>query len=404
VSNPNRSLVYSGERIDTLDGVRGLALLAVLVDHSAIWITPTSVLDRVVQAFTGSGWAGVDLFFVLSGFLITGILLDAKGGQNYFKNFYARRVLRIFPVYYLTIALVLLLSFVPMVQHHFPDAAAEIRRVQPWYWTYTTNFLIAAHGWAAAPMRSTHLWSLAVEEQFYLIWPALVLLVDRRTLTRICIGLLIACPLLRLGLFLAGAPARDLVVLTPTRLDTLAFGALLAISARSDGGLMRWRRPLGWAAAVCVLLLASTLTFRNRIANESPEIGTIGFSLIAIVAGALVTFATTTPTGTLAHRVLAHPALRAVGRYSYAMYIFHFPIVGLLHARHLAPDTMPTLLGSHLPAQIGFTALCFALTYAVAFVSWHCFEQPILRLKSYFPYDREPKSVSVRYVSDRRIA
>jgi peptidoglycan/LPS O-acetylase OafA/YrhL len=404
VSNANQSLVYSGDRIDTLDGVRGLAILAVLVDHSAIWITPTSTADRVVQAFTGSGWEGVDLFFVLSGFLITGILLDAKGGRHYFRNFYARRVLRIFPIYYLTIALVLLSSFIPVVAHHFADATAEIRRVQPWYWTYTTNYLIVLHGWASAPMRSSHLWSLAVEEQFYLIWPALIFLVDRRTLARICIGLLILCPIMRLALFLSGTPARDLVVATPARLDTLALGALLAIAARSEGGLARWRRPLAAIAIPSILLLASTLTFRNRIANESPEIATIGFSLIAAVAGTLVTFATTTPVGTVAHRFLAHPALRAVGRYSYAMYIFHFPVVGLLHARHLAPDTMPTLLGSHLPAQFGFTILCFAVTYVIAFASWHLFEHPILRLKDHFPYDREPVSVSVRYLSDRRIA
>jgi peptidoglycan/LPS O-acetylase OafA/YrhL len=404
VSNTNRSLVYSGDRIDTLDGVRGLAILAVLVDHSAIWITPTSALDRVVQAFTGSGWSGVDLFFVLSGFLITGILIDAKGGQNYFRNFYARRVLRIFPVYYLTIALVLLASFIPTIAHHYPDATAELRRVQPWYWTYTTNYLIALHGWAAAPMRSTHLWSLAVEEQFYLVWPALVLLADRRTLTRICMALLILCPILRIALFLTGTAPRELVVLTPTRLDTLAMGALLAIAARADGGLARWRRPLGVIAIGCVLSLAATLTFRDRIANESPEIVTLGFTLIATIAAAIIVFATTTPADSVTHRFLAHPALRAIGRYSYAMYIFHFPIVGLLHDRHLAPNAMPTLLGSHLPAQFGFTLLCFGITYAVAFASWHLFERPILRLKDHFPYDREPKSVSVRYVSDRRIA
>jgi peptidoglycan/LPS O-acetylase OafA/YrhL len=379
-------------------------MLAVLVDHSAMWITPTTTLDRAVQAVTGSCWSGVDLFFVLSGFLITGILLDARGGQHYFRSFYARRVLRIFPLYYLSIALVILASFIPVVAHHFPDATREIRHVQPWYWTYTTNYLIVVHGWPAAPMRTAHLWSLAVEEQFYLIWPALVLLVDRRTLTRICIGLLIVCPLLRIALFLSGTPARDLVVMTPTRIDTLALGALLAIAARSEGGLARWRRVLAYVAIPSVILLASTLTFRIRVANESPEIATIGFSLIAVIAGAFVTFATTTPAGSLAHRVLAHPALRAVGRYSYAMYIFHLAVVGLLHARRLSPDAMPTVLGSHLPAQFAFTALCFAITYAIAFVSWRLVEHPILELKRYFPYDREPASVSVRYVSEGRIA
>lgn len=404
MTSANRPLVYSGDRIATLDGVRGLAILAVLMDHSGMWISPTTTLDRAVRYVTGSTWAGVDLFFVLSGFLITGILLDARGGRHYFRNFYARRCLRIFPVYYLCIALVILASLVPVVAHHYPAASRQIRQVQPWYWTYTVNYLIAFHGWDAAAMRSSHLWSLAIEEQFYLVWPALVLLVDRRTLTRICIALLIACPILRLALYFTGTGTPALLVMTPTRLDTLAFGALLAIAARSDGGLERWRRALGYGAIVSGVLLASTLTFRIRLANESPEIATVGFSLIAIVAAYFVTFATTTPAGSLAHRALAHPALRAVGRYSYAMYVFHMPIVGLLHDRGLAPDHTPTVLGSHLPGQFAFTALCFVLSYAVAFASWHLFEQPILKLKSYFPYDREPKSVSVPCVSDRRIA
>jgi peptidoglycan/LPS O-acetylase OafA/YrhL len=371
--------------------VRGLAIFAVLLDHSAMWQTPIAPVDRVVQAITGSGWVGVDLFFVLSGFLITGILLDAKGGRRYFRNFYARRVLRIFPLYYLVIALVLGASLIPAVADHFPWAASEVRRVQAWYWTYTTNYLIAFHGWAAAPMRSTHLWSLAVEEQFYLIWPALVLLADRRLLVKICVGLLIVCPLLRLALFFAHVPPRAIVVLTPTRIDTLAFGALLAIAVRSPEGLERWKRPLKYAAIVCILALVSTLSFRPRLANESPEIVTLGFSLIAVIAGALVAFGATRSPGTLGHRVLAHPVLRALGRYSYALYVFHFPIIGLLHAKGLAPDARPALLGSHIPAQVVFTVICFAVSFAIAFGSWHLFEYPLLQLKSYFPYDREPQ-------------
>lgn len=383
-------------RIDTLDGVRGIAILAVLIDHSSMWQTPIAPVDRFVQSFTGSGWAGVDLFFVLSGFLITGILLDAKGGSHYFRNFYARRVLRIFPLYYVCIALVLIASSIPAIAAHFPEQAAEIHRVQPWYWTYTTNWLIAFRGWAAAPMRSTHLWSLAVEEQFYLIWPALVLLVDRRTLTRICIGLIIACPLLRIGLlFIAHVPPRALVVLTPTRIDTLAFGALLAIAARSDGGLARWRRPLKYGAIVCAVALLSTLPFRVRLANEDFDMATIGFTMIAIVASALVAFGATVPAGTTGHRMLANPVLRAFGRYSYALYVFHFPVVGLLHARGLAPDAHGAVLGSHLPAQLVFSVLAIGVSFLIAFASWHLLEHPLLMLKAYFPYDRATRPVPV---------
>jgi peptidoglycan/LPS O-acetylase OafA/YrhL len=344
---------------------------------------------------------GVDLFFVLSGFLITGILLDAKGGLHYFRNFYARRVLRIFPLYYLCIALVLLSASIPAIAAHFPEAAGQIHRVQPWYWTYTTNYLIAFRGWAAAPMRSTHLWSLAVEEQFYLLWPALVLLADRRLLTWICVGLLIACPVLRVVLFFAHVAPRAIVVLTPTRIDTLALGALLAIAVRSAGGLERWRRPLAYGAVICAVPLIATLSFRPRLANESPEICTLGFSAIAVIMAAVVAFGATAAPGGLGHRVLAHPVLRAFGRYSYALYIVHFPVIGLLHARGLAPDARPAFLGSHIPAQIAFTALSIGLSFAIAFASWYLFENPILQLKSYFPYDREPRpepeQASVRF-------
>jgi peptidoglycan/LPS O-acetylase OafA/YrhL len=386
--------VSQNNRIETLDGVRGIAILAVLIDHSAMWQSPIAPIDTVVQSFTGSGWVGVDLFFVLSGFLITGILLDAKGGSHYFRNFYARRVLRIFPLYYVCITLVLLSTAIPAIAAHFPEQAAEIHRVQPWYWTYTTNWLIAFRGWAAAPMRSTHLWSLAVEEQFYLIWPALVLLVDRRTLARICVGLIIVCPLLRIGLlFFAHVPPRALVVLTPTRIDTLAFGALLAIAARADGGLARWRRPLNLAAIVCGVALLATLPFRIRLANEDFDIVTIGFTLIAIVASAFVLFGATAAPGTLGYRVLANPVLRAFGRYSYALYVFHFPVVGILHARGLAPDARPAILGSHLPAQIAFTALCLGVSFVIALASWYLLENPLLQLKAYFPYDKATRPV-----------
>jgi peptidoglycan/LPS O-acetylase OafA/YrhL len=354
-----------------------------------MWITPVAGIDWAFQKVSGSGWAGVDLFFVLSGFLITGILLDAKGGRHYFRNFYARRVLRIFPLYYLCVALVLVSSYIPFVANNFPEAAASVHHVQAWYWTYTTNFLVATHGFAAAPMRSAHFWSLAVEEQFYLLWPAIVLFTTRKRLAQICVALLVFCPLLRVAFFAAHVDPYAVFVLTPTRVDSLAMGALLAIGVRSEGGLARWRNLIVYAGASGAAFLLGTLVVRDRLANTSPEIETIGLTAIGAVSALLIYLAVTAAPKSGVHRVLAHPVLRAFGRYSYGLYVLHFPIMGLLHARKLAPDAIAPILGSHLLPQLGFTAVSVAVSFAVAFASWHLFENPILSLKSHFPYERQ---------------
>jgi len=100
--------------------------------------------------------------------------------------------------------------------------------------------------------------------------------------------------------------------------------------------------------------------------------------------------------GTTGHTILSNRVLRAFGRYSYALYVFHFPIIGLLHARHLAPDARPAILGSHLPAQIGFTALSLGVSFVVALASWYLLENPLLQLKAYFPYDHATRPVPVQ--------
>ena len=183
-------------RLPALDGIRGLAILMIMQYHfwglgfGLVERAPRLGLDRWVASIRELGWTSVDLFFVLSGFLITGLLLDAKARSgHYFRNFYARRSLRIFPLYYL------FLAFVLTVAGHIPFLAAyatipELRAHQLWFWTYGVNVAacVPAIG-AQIPVVYTHFWTLAVEEQFYLVWPLVVFTLDVRRLRATCIGM-----------------------------------------------------------------------------------------------------------------------------------------------------------------------------------------------------------------------
>src|SRR5687767_5633954 len=247
-----------GERagfVPALDGVRGFAILLVLVLHFSAYghELPRSglLIDQLYYRVAAAGWIGVDLFFVLSGFLITGILYDAKGSPHYFRNFYIRRTLRIFPLYYG--ALILFLVIFPLL---WPNHGG-LRSMQNdgwWYWTYLSNLKIARDGWPQFGAIG-HFWSLAVEEQFYLIWPLLVLALNRRQLQITCVLCLIAALAVRVVLNAQGNnPAA--FVLTPARLDALAVGAYLALAARGPGGLPRLARL---AQPVTLVLCLSVL-------------------------------------------------------------------------------------------------------------------------------------------------
>src|SRR5260370_16732322 len=176
-----------------LDGIRGLAILLVMAVHFIGDATPRNFAERLAVKLASYGVLGVDLFFVLSGFLITGLLLDAKNDPHYFRNFYARRILRIFPLYYLVLALLFLV--LPRLIALTP-ALELARERQVWLWTYTANFYIAAKSSWAALTYVSHFWSLAIEEHFYLLWPLAVFLLSRETLARICLAAIGGAPLL----------------------------------------------------------------------------------------------------------------------------------------------------------------------------------------------------------------
>lgn len=337
-----------------LDGVRGIAILLVLCAHA-------SDLFRHPPAVFSAGWTGVDLFFVLSGFLITRILLKARDKEGYFRTFYARRVLRIFPLYYA----VLVLLFVGLAQTHLRGTVGYeiLRHNQAWYWLYSVNWLIAFKGWAAAPLNTSHFWSLAIEEQFYLIWPFLVFRFDRRTVRRICVVIIVLSPFLRVALRLAGVSPVAIFAMTPTRLDGLMIGAALATT---DARLLERRMPI--AGLVGLVTYVALSLVRHNATYTDFLVGTIGFSAIAVAAGCIVYIGTTT-----APALLRWPPLVQLGKYSYGMYVLHRPISGLI-ARHW-PNS----------GWLGAAAL-LTVSVAAAAASYHFFEKPFLSLKRFVPY------------------
>lgn len=363
--------------IPALDGLRGLAILLVLLHHFTFYsgMKAEMFLDRLYYMTTMAGWCGVDLFFVLSGFLITGILVDAKGGPGYFRNFYMRRTLRIFPLYYAALALTFLLAPVVLA------AGAEFSADQLWYWTYLINVKIALDGWPAQNAIA-HFWSLAVEEQFYIVWPVLVLALSRRGLFSACAACIALALWTRVALTWAD---EDLAayVLMPARMDSLALGALLALLAREPGGLQRWRRAAWGVAAVSGALLGWIFVAKRGLWLHHRQIHTVGFSIIALFFAALLTLTVTAREASLLHRLFTLRPMMMLGRYSYGLYVIHHPVaIGL--GSLLGGWQLPTVLGSRLPVLLVFSAVCFVVSLLLAMLSWHLFESRFLRLKDRF--------------------
>lgn len=361
--------------LPALDGVRGVAILCVMARHltNDIPIEPGPlVLPRVVAAL---GWVGVNLFFVLSGFLITGILIASRGAPGYARSFYTRRALRIWPLYLLVLAVLAVVVY--GFPHLAPDDAARFHRFAPWYVTHTANVRIALDGAWESPFRAHHLWSLALEEQFYLAWPLVVAVVAPRRLVPVALGLAGTGILARAALLAAGAPPVSLYVLPVTRLDSLVLGAVLAAWAAGHAPpAIAWMaeaargmptRRFGIVVALGVFVL---LAMSPTGAPYEPALQLAGWPIVAVIGGIIVVRATR-PTG--APTWLLAPWLRGLGVISYGVYMVH----ELVH--YTATRVLP---GWHPLARL---PLIVAVSIAVAYASWRWWESPWLRLKRYVP-------------------
>lgn len=370
-----------GERlghVPVLDGVRGLAILLVFAVHFR-WPATGTLLDRLVGEVTRAGWIGVDLFFVLSGFLITSILLDTKARPAYFRNFYVRRVLRLFPVYYALLALLFVL--LPRVLSPVPAELATLAPHQGWYWVYAVNvFQVMTHP-SLSYFNTLHLWSLSVEEQFYLFWPLVVWLTSPRALLRTCL----AAVVLALGfrLLATGWNAWAAYVLTPSRMDALALGGAIAVLARDGRGsalLRRWWRPVAAASLLGILAIA---LWRHGYREDDPLVLTGGYLLDALAGGALLAGLIAQPLAPR-FRPFHWRWLQWTGKVSYGAYVYHLPLLLVVARVKDAFRALPPVLGSQLPAQVTWMACMSAGTLGLAALSYRGFELPFLRLKEFF--------------------
>ena len=353
------------KHLPELDGLRGFAVLGVMIFHFLQGLPTGGSPAGLVVKGSRLGQTGADLFFVLSGFLITGILLDTRRGPHYFRNFYARRTLRIFPLHYLAVALFY------FVIGPLAGLGISPMRDQLWAWLYLVNIPMT---FAPETYRLPgHFWSLAVEEHFYLAWPLVVWGASRRGLVAICVTLIPLAIGCRILLYSYGFTD---FFFTLCRTDSLAIGALVAI-------LFRWRVPglrdmmiaLAVAAAICIPLWVAT-------GGEGiPAVTMTRSTLIAVAYAILLAATVVMPADWWWKRLLSSSIPRFFGRYSYGLYVFH----ALISFPWKWEDFRAAVPGE-IPAMAAMCSVNGAISLAAAMLSWNLLEKHCLRLKRYFEY------------------
>ena len=367
----------SAAHIPALDGIRGLAILLV-VPHNTNLLLETAFHGPayLVKEFLLFGWAGVQLFFVLSGFLISGALLDTQDSPSYYRSFYARRVLRILPLYY-GVLVVTFLVLTPL--QLAPPETLHTQQHQIWLWTFLSNWT-DPQGRVVAGF--AHFWSLAVEEQFYLLWPLVLHRMRPQRVLRLCGGICVAALASRTAMRVAGYPPEYVYEFTICRMDALALGAAAAALVRLPSWkarLQRGSRYLPWAALV---VWAGGALVTHDYQRSGWQTQTFGMSALAVAFTLLLLAAVCTygARPTWLSRALCMAPLRSAGKYSYAMYVFHFPISKLLGTRLLGPAAS----AHSATIAVLYAAAVTVVTYLCAALSYHLYEQRFLRLKRYF--------------------
>ena len=390
----NPSPVRASDHLPALDGLRGVAILLVMVFHFLPYDdAPTSLFGRALFLFGACGWCGVDLFFVLSGFLITRILLNQKGRPHFFQNFYARRTLRIFPLYYFVLTVIFVV--LPLVAPRLFDTSELIalQHRQGWLWAYAVNVPMTWHNdlelFHGGLLFVAPFWSLAVEEHFYLVWPTIVYFFSRRAMLWACGAGMLGSLLIRVWLW-NRRNAWGIYVSTPTRVDTLMIGGAIAVVMQGNREWITrcigFIRGMPWALGA--LWLSVNLYDQQR---DGLWAVSAGYTLTGIFFASVLLRCVAIPVN---RGVLTAKPLRTLGKYSYGLYVYHILLwpsfnyyLGNRHLQDILTRRFHIGTGSYTAGVLLHIAIAGTFSFAAAWLSWQLMEKHFLKLKRYFEYD-----------------
>lgn len=348
--------VSSSEHLPALDGLRGLAILLVILFHTFHFMP---------------GWCGVDLFFVLSGFLITGQLIESKHHINYFKSFWIKRFLRIFPLYYLVLAIILI-----------PKNFFNIHTVSfsSWsYWFYLQNWeYVYMSAFPDGKDTLNHFWSLAIEEQFYFVFPILIKYIPNKNLPWILISLIISAICFRYYYF--NNENIGYYVATISRMDALSIGALIAIIIRENKSLLaKWTHYFFYHSLIYIVL---AITINADVHFTNPLIAKFGLTAYALLFGCLLIYSLCPSPKSYFKKFLLNDILRYIGKISYGLYVFHW----ILYVFIKAPleESIYNILHLSILSKIIVSLLVLLLSIILSHLSYHYFEKKIMNLKPFF--------------------
>ncbi len=402
----NQSISVAAIRIPELDGLRGLAILQVLIWHYVVCqIQKGPVFDQInstpwlltIYQCLWLTWSGVDLFFVLSGFLLGGILLNNKHATNFFQTFYIRRFCRILPLYILWI---LLLQVITWAIVHFPSINPHLKSFindpksigLAYYLTFTQNFAMAnINEWGSPWLGIT--WSLAVEEQFYLVLPLLIYACSVRSLPYVVVFLIFSAPVLRMLLF-SNVPHGEFwgFLMMPSRMDALMIGVLCALLLRKKTIKNLIHRCIPLLYITTAIIFACVFAIMCKDKNVlSKNMVWYGYSLLAFGYACVLLIALCEKRGVIT-AVVRNPWIVRLGIIAYGMYLFHQGISGVMHALFLNQSSPQILQWTDAFTTIG----AFLMTIVCAQLSWMYFEKPIVDFGRRWSYKNSIEQIQLR--------
>lgn len=359
ISNTNRP------HYPALDGLRGIAILLVVLYHNFGFIP-----------FFNYGWLGVDLFFVLSGFLITEILLNTRDTKNYFKTFYTRRMLRIFPLYYLSLVLVIIVF--PAIKN-FPFNLDFYTKNQVWFWLYLENWLLIFKAWGSSTYILNHFWSLSVEEQFYFVWPLIILLVKRpKYLLWLCFSVLLIVILSRCYIWYNKSSYTSYTyIFLFTRIDGILIGSMLALTKLINYNFLK---KYSYLIIFSLATLNFLFYFINRYKQFTfPYWAIVGYTTFSVIF-ALIAYEAIDRRDKILTFILSIPLLRFLGKISYGFYVFHWPIYFMLY-KYTDSWAQSNFRLDGFSLHFFVSLVLTFIAFIISVISYYTYERIWLRLK-----------------------